>query len=82
MLKSYLVTAWRSFVRNKTYSLFNVLGLALGICACLVIYLITRYEFSFDNFHPDRADRPADRQPAGLVPYAWLAAGLCLPHSA
>lgn len=54
MLKNYWIVAWRSLVRNKIYSLVNVLGLALGICACLVIYLITRYEFSFDNFHPDR----------------------------
>ncbi len=54
MLKNYWIVAWRSLVRNKIYSLVNVLGLSLGICACLAIYLITRYEFSFDNFHPDR----------------------------
>ena len=54
MLKNYFTVAWRSLVRNKIYSFFNVLGLALGICACLVIYLITSYEFSFDTFHPDR----------------------------
>lgn len=54
MLKNYWIVAWRSLVRNKVYSFVNVLGLALGICACLIIYLITRYEFSFDTFHPDR----------------------------
>jgi len=54
MLKNYWIVAWRSLVRNKIYSLVNVLGLSLGICACLTIYLITRYEFSFDTFHPDR----------------------------
>lgn len=54
MLKNYWIVAWRNLVRNKIYSLINVLGLSLGICACLAIYLITRYEFSFDNFHPDR----------------------------
>jgi len=54
MLKNYWIVAWRSLVRNKIYSLVNILGLALGVCACLAIYLITRYEFSFDNFHPDR----------------------------
>jgi ABC-type antimicrobial peptide transport system permease subunit len=54
MLKNYLTAAWRNLVRNKIYSIFNVLGLALGICACLVIYLIASYEFSFDTFHPDR----------------------------
>jgi ABC-type antimicrobial peptide transport system permease subunit len=54
MLKNYWTVAWRSLVRNKIYSLINVLGLALGICVCLVIYLIASYEFSFDTFHPDR----------------------------
>ena len=54
MLKNYWIVAWRSLVRNKIYSLVNVLGLSLGICACLTIYVITRYEFSFDKFHEDR----------------------------
>ena len=53
MLKSYWILAWRTLVRNKLYTLVNVLGLALGICVCLVIYLVASYEFSFDTFHPD-----------------------------
>jgi len=36
------------------YTLINVLGLAMGLCACIVIYTITSYEFSFDTFHPDK----------------------------
>ncbi|HXB05716.1 MAG TPA: ABC transporter permease [Puia sp.] len=54
MFKSYWTMASRILVRNKIYTLVNVLGLALGICACLVIYLITSHELSFDTFHPDR----------------------------
>ncbi|WP_162915482.1 ABC transporter permease [Paraflavitalea soli] len=54
MFKNYFKTSWRSLLRHKMYSLINVLGLALGICVCLVIYLITRYEYSFDTFHQDR----------------------------
>lgn len=54
MLKSYWTFAMRSLGRNKVYSLFNVLGLALGICACLVIYLVTSFEFSFDTFQKDK----------------------------
>jgi putative ABC transport system permease protein len=54
MLKNYWMVAWRSLIRNKMYSLVNMLGLSLGICACLAIYLITRHELSYDNFHPDR----------------------------
>jgi putative ABC transport system permease protein len=54
MLKNYMLIAWRTITRNKVYTTINVLGLALGICACVVIYLITSFEFSFDTFHPDR----------------------------
>ena len=45
--------AWRTLVRNKIYTFANVLGLVLGICTCLVIWVIVRYEFSFDRNHPD-----------------------------
>jgi hypothetical protein len=54
MFKSNWRLAWRALVRNKLYTLVNILGLALGICACLVIYLVASHEFSFDDFHPDR----------------------------
>jgi putative ABC transport system permease protein len=53
MLKNYFKIAWRNIIRHKIYTAINVIGLALGICACLVIYLITSYDFSFDRFHPD-----------------------------
>src|SRR5690606_23208020 len=29
-------------------------GLALGTCACLIIYLVTSFELSYDNFHPQK----------------------------
>jgi len=54
MLINYWRIAWRSITRNKLYTGINVLGLAMGICGCLVIFLITRYEFSFDTFHPEK----------------------------
>ncbi|AXY73927.1 ABC transporter permease [Paraflavitalea soli] len=53
MITTWFKIAWRTLTRHKIYSLINVLGLTLGICACLVIWLITQYEFSFDKFHPD-----------------------------
>ncbi len=54
MLKSYFKNAWRHIMRHKTYSAIHVMGLAMGICGCLVIYLITSFEFSFDTFHPGK----------------------------
>ena len=54
MWRNYLKNAWRHIKRHKTYSAINVMGLALGICGCLVIYVVTTFEFSFDTFHPDK----------------------------
>jgi len=54
MLRNYFKIAWRNIRGHTVYTAINVLGLALGICACIVIYLITSYDLSFDKFHPDK----------------------------
>lgn len=54
MIKNYLLTAFRSFKGNKIFSLINISGLAIGISAALVIYLIVQFEFSFDQFRKDK----------------------------
>ena len=46
--------AFRNIRRNKALAAINVLGLSIGITACLVIFLIVSYEMSFDRFQPDR----------------------------
>jgi putative ABC transport system permease protein len=53
MLKNYFRVAVRNFRHNKLFSLINVLGLAIGISASLVIFMIVRYDLSFDRFEPD-----------------------------
>src|SRR5450432_1942430 len=53
MLKNYFKIAWRHVYHHKVYTLINVTGLAFGICACLVIFLINSYDLSFDRFHPE-----------------------------
>jgi hypothetical protein len=52
MFRHQLRMAWRSLLLQRGYSAIHILGLSVGVCACIVIYLITRYEFSFDDFHP------------------------------
>jgi predicted permease len=54
MFKNYLKVAIRSLWRNKTFTAINILGLAIGINACLIIYLLISYEFSFDTLHKDK----------------------------
>ncbi len=52
MLRNYLRIAWRIISRNRLYTLISVVSLALGICGCIVIWLVAHYELSFDKSHP------------------------------
>ena len=54
MLQNYLKIALRNLLRNKVYSFINILGLAIGVSACLVIFLLVSFELSFENFQPNR----------------------------
>lgn len=51
MLKNYLVTAWRNLLRNRFYSLLNVLGLAIGLSVGIMILLWVQDERSYERFH-------------------------------
>src|SRR4051794_19765798 len=42
MFRNYFTTAFRSFWRNKVFSLINILGLAVGISASLIKRLDTK----------------------------------------
>ncbi len=56
MIKNYFKTAWRNLLKNKTFSVINILGLAIGITAFLLIVNYLRFEYSFDDFN-ERANR-------------------------
>jgi len=56
MFRNYLKIAIRSLFKYKVYSLINVLGLAVGIAASVLIFLYVRDETSYDRFHAN-ADR-------------------------
>lgn len=51
MIKNYLIITLRNFIRNRNYTLINMLGLSIGITSCIIIFLIIDYELGFDNFH-------------------------------
>lgn len=56
MLKNYLKIAWRNLLKYKGYSFINVLGLAVGVAACVLIFRYVSHELSYDKFH-DNSDR-------------------------
>jgi putative ABC transport system permease protein len=54
MLRLQLKLAWRSLVRNRSFSLISILGLSGSVAFCLLLMLHTQYELSFDAFHRNR----------------------------
>ena len=58
MLMSYFKIAWRNMVKNKTFSMVNIIGLSLGISVCFIIMMYVQNELSYDNYNKN-ADRIA-----------------------
>ncbi|MFO7445785.1 MAG: ABC transporter permease [Ignavibacteriaceae bacterium] len=80
MLNNYLKIALRNILRNKTYSLINILGLSVGITCSLFILFWVQDELNYDRFH-ENADKiyrivqhdnngKNSRSPAQLAPAA------------
>ena len=55
MIKNHLKTAWRTMVKDKTYATINILGLTIGLCACMLVFNVVIDELSYDKFW-SRAD--------------------------
>ncbi|MEI6047974.1 MAG: ABC transporter permease [Bacteroidota bacterium] len=53
MKSYYFKISVRNILRNKLYSLINIVGLATGITAFLLILLFVRYQKSYDTFYKD-----------------------------
>lgn len=51
MIKNYLRVAFRNLLRNFNYTLINVTGLSIGLTSCILIFLLIRYDLSFDKFN-------------------------------
>jgi putative ABC transport system permease protein len=56
MLKNYFKIAFRNLWRHRVFSFINIMGLTVGMTACLLIFLYVRFELSYDKFH-SKADR-------------------------
>jgi len=51
MFKNYFKTAFRSLNKNKGFTIINVLGLALGLCVCMLIVFYVIDELGYDKFN-------------------------------
>ncbi|HVW16205.1 MAG TPA: ABC transporter permease [Mucilaginibacter sp.] len=56
MIRSYLKTAVRFLLKNKTFSFINIIGLAIGTLCCLYILLYVQDQYSYDRHHKNAKD--------------------------
>ena len=56
MFRNYITIAIRNILRNKLFSVINILGLALGMAATLLITEYIINEISFNSFHNDQEE--------------------------
>ncbi|MCG8309039.1 MAG: ABC transporter permease [Cytophagales bacterium] len=56
MIKNYLLTALRSFAKNRFYTFINIVGLSIGAACSILILLWVVDELTYDRFIP-KSDR-------------------------
>src|ERR1041385_746509 len=71
MIRNYFKTAFRNLWRNKGFSLINIVGLSVGLACCMLIFLYTMDEVSYDRFNVNAANiyhlAVDDQSPDGQV---------------
>jgi putative ABC transport system permease protein len=84
MIKNFFKIAWRNIKRHKAYSGINILGLAIGIAACLLILQYVSFELSYENFqtNKNRIYRvEQDRYDNGKLSTQWAAGAYAVGNS-
>jgi putative ABC transport system permease protein len=76
MLKNYINSVMRYISRNKAFTTINIMGLAIGMMACMLITQFVMHEFSYDNFHEKKNQIfrvQLDRFDKGQLSTQWAA---------
>jgi ABC-type antimicrobial peptide transport system permease subunit len=56
MFRNYLKIAYRNLLRNKSFSLLNIVGLSIGLAVTAIILIWINFEIGYDRFH-ENSDR-------------------------
>ncbi|MFZ0280940.1 MAG: ABC transporter permease, partial [Bacteroidales bacterium] len=51
MLKNYLLVAFRNLLKNRIFTLINIIGLGIGLSVCIVAFFNQMFNFEFDRTH-------------------------------
>src|SRR3970040_2610277 len=57
MLKNYLVITIRNMVRNKLFTIINILGISVSLGCCILLFLFAQRELSYDRQHGENVYR-------------------------
>lgn len=49
MFKNYLVVAFRNLLKNKVFTIINILGLGLALAVCIVAFFNHMFNYEFDR---------------------------------
>ena len=56
MFKNYIRIALRNLIRNKIFTVINILGLSIGLTISILILIFVNHELGFDKFHEKKAN--------------------------
>lgn len=73
MIKNYLKIAWRNLLRNKSFSLLNIVGLSIGLAVTALILIWINFEMDVDQFHEkkDRIYQVYNKYPVDGEIWTW-----------
>lgn len=84
LVPGYFRTARRCLMRDRSYSILDILGLAAGMTCALLIYVFIKDDLGFDRYHAgaDRIFRIVDslKRPNGQVLEMALSSAACAPR--
>ena len=75
MIRSIFTTALRNIYRNMSFSVINLIGLSVSMSLGMLIILLVKEQYTFDNFHQNperiyRVNTNALRADGRVEPYA------------
>ena len=79
MLRNYFKIAFRNILGNKLRTTIHVLGLAIGIAVCYIVFNVIFHAYSFDNFHPRKDDIFRVMTELSFMDQTWPNSGVPFP---
>ncbi len=76
MFINYIITAWRSLIKNRAVSIINIGGLTIGLASAVLAILFAQHELTYEEMH-ENADRTyrvyikGDFEQFNWIPYSY-----------